>query len=78
MLPARAVFPEWEDWPQRAPRSQSFKTPDQNGGMFQAPSPARLRVPVRTGWAATGGCPYKGKRMGNPECDDVVPPFLQP
>jgi len=22
----------------------------------------RLRVPVRTGWAATGGCPYKGKR----------------
>jgi len=25
-------------------------------------APARLRVPVRTGWAATGGCPYRGKR----------------
>ena len=49
MLPARAVFPEWEDWPQRAQRSQSLKTPEQNGDMFQAPSPARLRVPARTG-----------------------------
>ena len=25
-------------------------------------APARQRVPVRTGWAATGGGPYKGKR----------------
>ena len=37
-------------------------TPDKNGDMFQAPSPARQGVPGRTGWAATGGGPYKGKR----------------
>ena len=25
-----------------------------------------------------GGCPYKGKPMGNPECGDIVRPFFQP
>ena len=47
MLPARAVSPEWEDWPQRAQKTQRLKTPEQNGDMFQAPSPARQRVPGR-------------------------------
>ena len=76
MLPARAVFPEWEDWPQRAPRSQSFKTPDQNGGMFQAPSPARLRVPVRL--IAQGIAPAPEENGGMfqaPPRRDYVSPF---
>ena len=42
-------FEPGRDRPQRAPRSQRFKTPEKNGDMFQAPSPARLRVPARTG-----------------------------
>ncbi len=47
MLPARAVFPEWEDWPQRAPRSQSFKTPDQNGDMMRILSSLRDSIWVQ-------------------------------
>ena len=50
------------DWPQRAPRSQRFKTPEKNGDMFQAPSPARQRVPVRT--TGEGALSHTGQERG--------------
>jgi len=69
-------FEPGRDRPQRAPRSQSFKTPDQNGGMFQAPSPARLRVPVRL--IAQGIAPAPEENGGMfqaPPRRDYVSPF---
>ena len=50
-------------------------TPDKNGDMFQAPSRRDNVSPFEPDGQPRGGCPYKGKRMGNPECGDIVSPF---
>ena len=50
----------------------------QERGHVPSAVPARLRVPVRTGWAATGGCPYTGDPMGSPDTATLCPRFCSP
>ena len=59
-------------------KGEDSKNPGQERGHVPSAVCGATTCPRSNRRAATGGCPYKGKRMGNPECDDVVPPFLQP
>ena len=68
-------FEPGRDRPQRAPRSQSFKTPEKNGDMFQAP-PRRDYVSPFEPEGSHGGLPLQGEADGQSRMRRRCPPIL--
>ena len=53
-------------------------SPATNGDLFQAPSPARLRVPVRTGGQPQGAAPTRGSGWAIPNATTLSPHSCSP